>query len=310
MTETPIPRGWSRATRLLVAGLVGVVVTAIVAGVVVVRTRDDVPSVLPDAATAFGDDRVLDESLVWASFSPSGRLLLVRTREVIGIAVEGEIAPLTPEGSSAVDAAWFPSENAVLVAEGPISTGQLTVVELDGTVRGSVPVDPSFAVGSGYGMTIAPDGRRAVVTAEERETIGGARHLHLVLVDLETGAVTELTPPDGPDERTPAFVTDDLVIYTETAAGADPASRVMAVELSSGETSAVSPAGRSARVLGTLDGRAAYAAGRAVWVGTEDDRRRFGTADGHVLAVHPDGRLIVVSRAGQAELEAITTGIR
>jgi len=312
-TDPPVPRGWSRQAHVAIAGVVVVAVVAVTAAAVVITAEEDAPAVLPDAAAVFGDDGVLFASPRWARFSPTGRLVLVRTSAGIGLATgddetpDSEVALLTPPGSRAVDAAWFPGETAVLVAEGPIPTGQLAVVELDGTVRGAVPLTPSFGVGTGHGMTVSPDGRHAVVTAEEREAVGGMLHLHLVFVDLEEGLVTELTRPDGPDESGPTFVSSEQVAYTETTAGADGGSRAMVLDLADGTVEPVSPLGDRARAVGVVNGVPVYVSGDDVWIAARGARRRLAAGlDGDVLAVHPTGSLVIVLLSGQAQL--IRTG--
>lgn len=316
MTDVPVPRGWSRGRRLAVACAVVVVVVAVAAGAVVLTTDQQPAAVLPDAASAFGDDGVLEPDLRWAAFSPSGRMVLVRTGAGIGIATgrdgsqgqgagaaEGPVELVTPPGSRAVDAAWFPGETAILVAEGPISTGQLAVVELDGTVRGAIPISPSFAVGSGHGMAVSPDGRHAVVTATEREPVGGRRHLHLVYVDLERGEVTELTSADGSDESGPVYLSEGRILFTETSADDLAPSRAMVLDLDSGEVEAVSPAGADARAVGVVSGRPAYVHSVDIWTaGDGEPLMVAGGLDGDVLAVHPSGSLVITRQAGRAHL--------
>lgn len=316
MTEVPVPRGWSRGTRLAVASAVVVLVVAVAAGAVILTTDEQPAAVLPDAASAFGADGVLEADLRWATFSPSGRMVLVRTGAGIGIATgrdgsegqgdgaaQGPVQLLTPPGSRAVDGAWFPGETAILIAEGPISTGQLAVVELDGTVRGAIPTSPSFAVGTGHGMAVSPDGRRAVVTATEREPVGGRRHLHLLSVDLERGEVTELTSADGPDESGPIYLSEERVLFTETAADDQASSRAMVLDVDSGAVEAVSPAGADARAVGVVSGRAVYVHSGDIWIaGAGEPRMVADGLDADVLAVHPSGSFVVTRQAGRAHL--------
>lgn len=311
MSSFPTPRGWSRTTRLAVAVVVVAVVVLVATVIVVRRTSDRRPSTLPDAAAAFGGDATLARSVLSGAFSPSGRLVLVETTAGIGIATgeeervdeDRDVRFLTPPGSRAVDAAWFPSETAVLMVEGPVPTGQLAVIELSGTVRGSIPLQSPFSVGSGHGMAVAPSGRHAVLTAEERDPVGGERHFHLMLVDLERGEVSTLTPPDGPDETRPVFLTEDEVAFTETSRPAG-AARVMTLEVGTGTPRPISPDGTEARLVGAVGGAAAFVAGDAVWV-AGDEPRQLAEVDADVIAVHPDGRLLLLGYRGRAELRRI-----
>jgi hypothetical protein len=307
MSDLPAPKGWSRTTRLVLALVVALAVTAAAAVTVVRRTPARDPVVLPDAADAFGADGVLGRTVLRAAFSPSGRLLLVQTPAGIGVATgdddtpDGDVQFLTPPGSRAVGAAWFPSETAVLVVEGPVPTGQLAVVELDGRVRGVIPLEESFSAGSGRGMAVAPDGRRAVVTAEVRDVIGGARHFHLVLVDLETGAVVDVTGADGPDETDPVFVGPDEIAYTETDHPGG-ASRAVVRELAAAATRPLSPDDVDARAVGVVRSAVAYVADGVVWRVDRGGPQRLATVDGDVLAVHPDGTLVVLGGRGSAQI--------
>ena len=63
---------------------------------------------------------------------------------------------------------------------------ELAVVDVDGTVRGSIGLQDAVEFGSGHGSAIAPGGKRAVMTAVVRPPLEPQRRF-LVDVDLETG---------------------------------------------------------------------------------------------------------------------------
>ncbi len=163
--------------------------------------------------------------------SRDGRRLAVLNDEGLGLAEQGVVRPVTEPGSRVVDAAWFANDATLLVAEGPIPTGALAIVDIDGTVRGSVPLSPVLGFGTGHGMAVDTSGKRAVVTAVERPALGPPQR-HLALVDLTTGQSSTLTPPGGSDESGPAFVGDGEVAFTETTA--DGTRRARLIDLSTG----------------------------------------------------------------------------
>lgn len=218
--------------KRLVPVLVIVALLGVISAVVFVVMRPDTTGVrglAPVGARPFGDDDEIDADARSAILSEDGNHLAVVGDDGLGIAENGRIRPVTRPGTRVVDAAWFGNGATLLVAEGPIPTGALAVVDTDGTVRGSVPLSPSVGFGSGHGMAVAPGGRRAVVTAVERPPFGG-EELHLVLVDLETGATSALTDPGpGPQERGPWFLDADTVAFTEATEGGRPLARTIDV---------------------------------------------------------------------------------
>ena len=80
--------------------------------------------------------------------SPDGSNLAVLTPDGLGIVDGNDIRPITEPGSKVVDIAWFGNGGTLLVAEGPVPTGLLAVVDADGEVRGSIPLAPSVGFGT------------------------------------------------------------------------------------------------------------------------------------------------------------------
>jgi hypothetical protein len=206
----------------------------------------------PAGADAFGADGVVAGALR-GIHDGAGTRLAVITADGLGVAEGGRIRAVTARGTRVVDAAWFANGSTLLVAEGPVPTGALAVVDLDGTVRGSIPLTPSVGFGDGHGMAIAPGRPVAVVTAAERPTLE-AEQLHLVVVALETGETRPLTEAGGPDELGPVFTDAGHVAFTERAA--DGAVRARLIDLETGAvtdiaegTSVAGAAGASVVVL-------------------------------------------------------------
>lgn len=232
--------------RALLVG-VAVVVVAAVAAFVVTRTEE------PPGVTIAGGPFAEGDSIAGATrgvLSPDGSQLAVLSPDGLGLAVGNRIRPITDDGSRVVDVAWFPNGSTVLVAEGPVPTGLLAVVDIDGTVRGSIPLAPSVGFGDGHGMVVAPGGRRAVVTAVDRPALA-AEQRRLVHVDLETGATRDLTPPGGPDETRPFFLDAERIAFVETTPGDGGGVRTVVIALADGSVLDVAT---GVRVVGVTDG--------------------------------------------------------
>lgn len=224
--------------------------------------------------------------------SPDGTNLAVLTPDGLGLVDGNDIRPVTERGSRVVDVAWFGNGATLLVAEGPTPTGTLAVVDADGKVRGSVPLQPSVGFGPGYGMAVGPGGRQAVVTAVERPALAREQR-RLVHVDLETGATRDLTPPGGPDEERPYFLDADRVVFVETTPGEGGGVRTLIVTVSDGSVLDVAA---GARVVGVTDGgKPVLERAGALLV----DGRRIGEvpAGASVSSVHPASGLAVLAES-------------
>jgi hypothetical protein len=230
------------------------VVTAVVVGAAFLYvTRDSaaptrVSGLAPVGGNLFADGETIDDA-TRGILSPDGSNLAVVSPDGLGLVAGNDVRPITEEGTHVVDAAWFGNGATLLVAEGPVPTGLLAIVDVDGKVRGSVPLEPSVGFGTGHGMAVAPGGRAAVVTAVDRPALGPEQH-RLVHVDLETGATRDLTPPGGPDEEGPVFLDAGRVAFVETTPGEGGGVRTLVVSVADGSVLDVA-AGE--RVVGATD---------------------------------------------------------
>lgn len=284
------------ATFLVVAGAV----------FLVVRTRDadggrtGVAGLQAVGDDPFGDGDVVRAAADTAILDPSGTRLAVIGDDGLGVAERGRVRPVTAPGTRVVDAAWFANGATLLVAEGPVPTGGLAVVDVDGTVRGTVPLRPSVGFGTGHGMAVAVGGKRAVVTAVERPALEPERRF-LVLVDLEQGTTAPLTTPGGPDESGPHVVDAARVAFTETAA--DGSHRALVVALATGEVTEV---GDDAVVVGATEDSVVVVRGSELLAlaatGAGGAPQRLGSVpDGTVVTGvdGPGGRAVAVDRQGR-----------
>ena len=278
--------------NLLFAGVSALVVAAAVVYVRVTSADDGAPTA--QGLRPLGGDLFADGDSIPGSgrgvLSPDGSNLAVITPDGLGIVQGNEIRPVTEPGTKVVDAAWFGNGATLLVAEGPTPTGLLAVVDADGTVRGSVPLSPSVGFGTGHGMTVAPGGRAAVVTAVDRPALGPEQR-RLVHVDLETGTTRDLSPPGGPDEDHPFFLDEDRLAFVETTPGDGGGVRTLVISVSQGGALDVAA---GARVVGATQ------AGQPVLERAGEllvQGRRIGQvpAGSSVTSVHPESGLAVLT---------------
>jgi hypothetical protein len=289
-------------SRLLLAAAIAAAIIGV--AVYVVRTTDHPLSVQVgnSAGDAFSKQGALSTTAKRALFSPDGTRLALVTSDGIGISRKGDVDLVTEPDSSAVDAAWMPDAASLLIGEGPATTDRLTVLDLGGAVKGVAHLDAPFSLGEGNGMAVDHRGARAVVTAETRDTIGGRRHLDLVLVDLTTGHVTKLTDTADIDEAWPVFVGDNSVAFSD-------GQRVGLIDLDTGARREVAADGYPVGVV--RDDTLVYAAaGGDIWaVGDGTDRVRLGRVApaARVWTVDPGGtRAVVAAVSTVNENERIT----
>lgn len=276
--------------RLLGATVVAVLVLGIVYFFVSREESTGVEGLAPAGDQPFGSGDTLDGARRGIFSDTGGRLAVVRD-DGLALAQRGQFVPVTARGSNVVDAAWFRNGATLLVAEGPVPTGALAVVDIDGKIRGSIPLTPSVGFGAGHGMTVAPGGRQAVVTAVDRPVLDQEQR-RLVVVDLETGATRDLTAPGGPDELRPFYLDKERVAFTESSADGTP--RALIVDVATGEVEEIAA---SASVAGTIDDEVVLLDLRGRLVRPTDPERVLATVPrGSALsALDPSGGAAVVA---------------
>ena len=286
-----------------------VVTAAVVGGVfyfVNRRASPPIAGLAPVSDSPFDEKGILRAVPRRAWYSSDGSRLVVVTGSGLSIAKRGSLVPVTESGSRVVDAAWFSGSATLLVAEGPIPTGQLAVVGTDGSIKGSVMLDPSVGFGTGNGIAVARGNRVAIATAVDRPTLAAAEVHNLVSIDLATGLTRTLTPADASDESGPYVVDEATVAFTAGSRTDRPTARLL--DLPSGTTRSFT----TGRVVGVLRGGdwVAVLRGRdllAVRVpeldaGEPPDEHRLARlpASASLLAVHPTGAQAVI-------VETVTT---
>lgn len=282
------------ARKVLVALLVLAVVVGAVLFYATMTSEPEITGIAPVGTDPFADGR-LRPGPHDAAYSPDGQRVAVLTGGRLGMAEEGDVRPITARGSNVVDFAWFPASNALLVAEGPVPTGGLVVLEPDGRERGTIPLDPSISFGDGHGMDVAPGGREAVVTAVSRPPLGEEQR-YLAHVDLETGRVRALTEADERAERAPFWLDADTIAFTsEGPAG----SRVEVIDANGAGRRPLPIRDTELRTVGTLDEEWIVAAGDSSLVAVRADgrRRSLGAIPGGTaaIAIHPSGQSAIVA---------------
>ena len=208
--------------RTALRAVVAIAVIGLVVGAVWLLLGRDAgaPSVAglrPNARSPFDEEGALVPGPSRALYSRDGARVAVIHAGRVDLAVEGRLRPITSPGGNVVDAAWFTDGATMLLAEGPIPTGSLAVVSVDGVVRGAVGLDRAgLGFGTGHGMSVAPDNRRAALTAVTRRPLQREER-HIVEVDLVTGAVRDLTLPGDEDEFAPRYLASGALVYSTPA---------------------------------------------------------------------------------------------
>lgn len=291
VSEPDPPPSRDRAPLVLAIAAIAVLLAA---GVAVWVLRSDEPQITglgPATPAPFPASGALGSGPHRAWYSADGARLAVLSDGAIGTVHEGTVRLITSRGGNVVDAAWFAAGTALLVAEGPTPTGGLAVVETSGKVRGTIALDPVVAVGSGLGMTIAPGGKRAVITAVERSQFG-EQTTRLVSVDLTTGRTSDLAPQGAP-ARGPHFVDASTVAFTRVGSTGTEA---VVRNLGTGSEVVLGP-GAVVGVVGAGESIAVQSPDGIVSYRPRGGGRRVLAASpgGSVVAVHPSGAVAVVA---------------
>ncbi len=136
------------------------------------------------------------------AFVESGVVTIVRSRDGARVMAAGE---------NIVDVAWMPDGKRVIVVEGPIPTGEIAAIDMNGKSAGLAKLKTSIGFGDGFGLAVDSRGTQAAAIAVSRDPIGGAIHTDLAVVDLQTGAVNVFESTT--EESNPSFVDDENVAY-------------------------------------------------------------------------------------------------
>jgi len=250
--------------RTLFIGAVVVAAVLLVSGAVAVFTtrRTEPGAVAIDTSEAFSPDGVAVPGAVSAQFSPDGtRLAVLRGGGAFGVSEGGRFRPLVPAETAVSAFSWY-GDGRVLVQEGPVSTGQLVALDLNGESKGVIKLMPD--VSPGTGLAVSPDRRTVILTGTiEGETPRARPVVDLYAVAVPGGVTRRLT--DNPDaESHPVFLDDNRVAFTSRRNDAE---QVQVLDLGDDtRTSLTSPADR-ASVIGVAQGDVVWTTGSEVRYG-------------------------------------------
>jgi len=249
------------------------------------------------APGVFDDNGLVSGGAARAQFNAAGTRLVVLSSEGVGVVEEGKVRTITPAGAVIGEAAWLTGTTDIAVMQSPIAD-RIALINLDGTETGFVPLSPSLEVGSGHGLVVDTERRRAVIGIERRPSLQPLQ-LNLVMVDLRSGQSRDLTPPGGPDESGPFWLDESRVLYTRVE-GSD--SQAVVLNLADGTEDVIAV---NARAVGTVSGAAIFVSNNrvAAEVGA-DPQVLYTLKEGEsVAAVDPVGGRLAL-------LESTPTGTR
>jgi hypothetical protein len=226
-----------------------------------------------------------------AYFNGTGTRLVLVSSEGVGVVEEGEIDIITPPQAQIAEATWLTGTTDIAVVQAPVAD-RIAIINADGNETGFVPLQPSVEVGSGHGLAIDTARRRAILGVERRPSLEPAQR-YLVSIDLRSGAVTELTPPGGPDEVGPFFLDDSTIIFTRLTDGEPEMIRRDLDGSGAERTDAV-----DAQAVGVVGEIPVFVSGSAVAAGGSDPQVLYRLQEGEsVAAVDPSGgRLALLER--------------
>ena len=249
------------------------------------------------APEIFDADGLVSGGAAKAQFNAAGTRLVVLTSEGVGVVEEGEIRTITPPAAAIADVGWLTGTTDVAVVQAPVAD-RIALINMDGTETGFVPLSPSLEVGSGNGLVVDTERRRAVIGVERRPALEPLQR-YLVMVDLRSGESRDLTPPGGPDEIGPFWLDESRILYTRLDGGE---SSAVVRNLADGteETVAV-----RARAVGVTAGVPIFVSNERVSAAIGGDPQVLYELEESesVVAVDPAGRRLAI-------LEALPAGTR
>ncbi|GAA3851711.1 S9 family peptidase [Saccharothrix violaceirubra] len=168
----------------------------------------------------------------------------------------GESPAVSPDG------AWVAFVEQVDVSPAYGARQRLVVAAADGSSRRIVAESPEFSFGS---PAFLPDGRSLVALRIFESSADEPWHHHLIRIDLESGASTDLAPDFGEEPEHPVVSpTGDAVYFTGSRLGHQP---IWRVDLASGEVVRLTASGSYTDVAVGPDGATVYAL-RSAWDAT------------------------------------------
>jgi hypothetical protein len=130
----------------------------------------------------------------------------------VGTADGGKPRGVSAKGIEPTDFAWMPDGKSLLISDrSPDGSGdRLVVYDLSGKRLRVVPTKLRFQAGNG--MAVRPDGKVAVVAAQEPSDFDIPSDL--VEVDLSTGGSRNLTSTPDLAEELPVYVDNETLVFS------------------------------------------------------------------------------------------------
>lgn len=131
-------------------------------------------------------------------------------RPRVGLVRDGTIEAITDERFRAADFTWLDARR-LIVAYRDGNRAKLGVFSLDGRLKKGIVVNRPFRSET-TGMAVSPDGRLVVISALAPGRSDGPADL--LLIDMKSGHVKNLTNTPSITELWPSFVNDDSLLLT------------------------------------------------------------------------------------------------
>lgn len=231
------------------------------------------------------------------SFAPNDDAVAFRViahgTSQVGVWRDGRSRLITEPRLGAHEFAWMPDGKHLLVAADAAPTfDRLIIITLGGDIVREIELRQRVRIETG--MSVSPDGRSAIASAQPAGTLEEAADL--VLVDLGTGHIAQVTRTPRRSEDYPSFIGEGTVVATAgplVSHAPGSSSRVFLIDIGSGSRlGALTPPHHSVSSATVFAGGASFMTGTTK---TPNDPRS-GTSKSEKEILHASTRFLVVFR--------------